>query len=63
VAARCSAFRLRIPPEVQRVTMFSAGIAARATAADASRALIAFLQSAAAAPGIAKSGLEPVTAR
>ncbi len=52
-----------LPPEVQRVTMFSAAIAAGATAPEAARALIAFLASAEAAPAIRKSGLEPVAAK
>ena len=52
-----------LPPEVQRVTLFSAGIATGANAAEAARALIAFLKSAAAAPAIRKSGLEPITSR
>jgi molybdate transport system substrate-binding protein len=50
-----------LPPEVQRVTVFSAGIAAGAAAPAAARALIAFLASPPAAAAIAKSGLEPVT--
>jgi molybdate transport system substrate-binding protein len=50
-----------LPPEVQRVTVFSAGIAAGAAEPVAARALIAFLASPAAAAAIAKSGLEPVT--
>lgn len=52
-----------LPPEVQRVTLFAAGIASGAKSPEAARALIAFLQSAAAAPAIRKSGLEPVTVR
>jgi molybdate transport system substrate-binding protein len=52
-----------LPPEVQRVTVFSAAIAAGAKAPGAARALIAFLSSAAAAPAIRKSGLEPLTRR
>jgi molybdate transport system substrate-binding protein len=50
-----------LPPAVQRVTVFSAGIAAGAAEPVAARALIAFLASPAAAAAIAKSGLEPVT--
>jgi molybdate transport system substrate-binding protein len=49
-----------LPEEVQRVTVFSAGIAANAKSPDAARALVAFLQSAAAAPVISKTGLEPL---
>jgi molybdate transport system substrate-binding protein len=48
-----------LPPEVQRVTVFSAGIATGARAPDAARALIQFLASPAAASAIRKSGLEP----
>jgi molybdate transport system substrate-binding protein len=49
-----------LPREVQKVTVFSAGIAAGAKHADAARALIQFLASPAAAPVIQKSGLEPI---
>ena len=49
-----------LPPEVQRVTVFSAGVAATAKAPDAARAFIRFLASPAAAPAITKSGMEPV---
>jgi molybdate transport system substrate-binding protein len=50
-----------LPPEVQKVTVFSAGVAASAGAPDAARALIRFLASPAVAPAIRKSGLDPVT--
>jgi len=50
-----------LPLEIQKVTMFSAGIAVGARNTDSARALIAFLASPAAASAIAKSGLEPVT--
>lgn len=50
-----------LPAEVQHVTIFSAGIVVGAQHPDAARALIQFLSSAAAAPAIKKSGLEPVT--
>lgn len=50
-----------LPAEVQRVTVFSAGIAADATEPDAARALIRFFTTAAAAPVIRKTGLEPIT--
>jgi molybdate transport system substrate-binding protein len=50
-----------LPPDVQRVTVFSAGIATRATQREAARALIDFLASPAAIAAIRKSGLEPVT--
>jgi molybdate transport system substrate-binding protein len=49
-----------LPPEVQKVTVFSAGIAAGAKHADAARALIKFLASPASAPVMKKTGLEPV---
>jgi molybdate transport system substrate-binding protein len=52
-----------LPPEVQKVTVFSAGIVTVAKEADAGRALIKFLASPAAAPAITNSGLEPVTSR
>jgi molybdate transport system substrate-binding protein len=52
-----------LPADVQRVTVFSAGIAASATSPDGAKALIAFLASPAAVPAIAKTGLEPLTAR
>jgi molybdate transport system substrate-binding protein len=50
-----------LPPEIQKVTIFSAGIATGAKEVDAAKALIKFLSSPAAAPAIAKSGMEPVT--
>jgi len=46
---------------VQRVTVFSAGIAADAAEPDAAKALIRFFTSAAAAPVITQTGLEPIT--
>ncbi len=49
-----------LPPEVQRVTVVSAGIAAGSKNADAARALIRFLASSDAASTVAKSGLEPI---
>jgi molybdate transport system substrate-binding protein len=52
-----------LPPEVQRVTVFSAGISTTAREPEAARALIRFFTSPAAAPSISKSGLEPMTAR
>jgi len=51
-----------LPPEVQKTTIFSAGVAAGSKNADAAKALIKFLVSPAAIPAITKSGLEPVTA-
>ena len=52
-----------LPPGAQRVTVFSAGVAAEAKSPDAARALIAFLASPAAAAAITKSGLEPAASR
>jgi molybdate transport system substrate-binding protein len=49
-----------LPPEVQKITIFSAGILTGAKEPEAGRALIRFLASAAAAPVIAKSGLDPM---
>jgi molybdate transport system substrate-binding protein len=50
-----------LPPEVQRVTIFSAGLATGAKEPEAGKALIAFLASPAAAAAVTKSGLEPMT--
>lgn len=52
-----------LPDEVQQATFFSAGIVTGAKEPEAARALIKFFTSAAAAPIIAKTGLEPVTAK
>ncbi len=49
-----------LPPEVQKITVFSASIAVGARQPDAARALIKFLASPAVVPAIKKSGLEPV---
>jgi molybdate transport system substrate-binding protein len=49
-----------LPPGVQRVTVFSAGVAVSSKNPDAARSLIRFLASPAAVPAIRKSGLEPV---
>jgi molybdate transport system substrate-binding protein len=48
-----------IPSEVQKVTVFSAGLAANAQEPEAGAALIKFLSAAAAAPFIRNSGMEP----
>lgn len=50
-----------LPAEVQRVSVFSAGVAAHSRHADVARALIRFLASPAAAPIVAGTGLEPIT--
>ena len=49
-----------LPPEVQRVSVFSAGVAVGAGDSDAAHALIGFLASPAAARAITKSGMEPM---
>jgi len=49
-----------LPPEVQRVTVFAAGVAANAKHPDAARAFIRFLASPEAAGVVVKSGLELV---
>jgi molybdate transport system substrate-binding protein len=49
-----------LPPEVQIVSVFSAGVAASTTDSDQARAVIGFLVSPEAAPAIRKSGLEPI---
>jgi molybdate transport system substrate-binding protein len=51
-----------LPPEVQKITIFSAGITASANQPEAGRALIAFLASAAAAPVLKRAGLDPFAA-
>jgi molybdate transport system substrate-binding protein len=50
-----------LPPAVQKVTVFSAGIAAGSTSQAAAQKLIDYLRSPAVRPVIIKSGLEPVT--
>jgi molybdate transport system substrate-binding protein len=50
-----------LPAEIQKITVFSAGIATGAKEPDAARALIKFLASTEAALAIAKSALEPIT--
>jgi len=49
-----------LPAEVQRVTVFSAGLASGAANPEAAQTLIAFLASPGIAPTIRKTGLEPV---
>jgi len=51
-----------IPAEVQKATLFSAGILVGAKEPDAGRALIQFLASPAAAPAIRKTGMESLAA-
>jgi molybdate transport system substrate-binding protein len=49
-----------IPAELQKITVFSAGIAAGAKEPEAAAALIKFLSAPSAAAAIVKSGMEPV---
>jgi molybdate transport system substrate-binding protein len=51
-----------LPPEVQRASLFAAGVGAAATDPEGARRFIAFLASPAARPAIEKSALEPVAA-
>jgi molybdate transport system substrate-binding protein len=48
-----------LPPDVQEITTFSAGLHAKAKEAKAARALVDFFKAPAAAPVIRKKGLEP----
>jgi molybdate transport system substrate-binding protein len=47
-----------LPPEVQRVTVFAAGVAANSKQPDTARAYIRYLASSAASAAVAKTGLE-----
>jgi molybdate transport system substrate-binding protein len=49
-----------LPPEVQKVSVFSAGVAATTMNSDAARAVVLFLASPEAARAIVNSGLEPI---
>jgi molybdate transport system substrate-binding protein len=49
-----------IPPEVQKATVYAAGLASAAHEPDAGKALIAFLASPAAADAVRRSGMDPV---
>jgi molybdate transport system substrate-binding protein len=49
-----------LPPDLQKITIFSAGIVVGAREPDAAKALIAFLASPAAATAIKESGMEPI---
>ena len=51
-----------LPPELQKVSVFSAGVAASTRDSDLARSVIKFLASPEAAAAITKSGLEPVAA-
>ncbi len=49
-----------LPPGLQKITIFSAGIVVGSKEPEAGKALIAFLASPAAAPAIRESGMEPM---
>jgi molybdate transport system substrate-binding protein len=49
-----------LPPELQKVSVFAAGVGAASPDPSAARAAIAFLASAEAAPAIVATGIEPV---
>jgi molybdate transport system substrate-binding protein len=51
-----------LPADLQKVTVFSAGIASVSKEPDAGKALIKFLASPAASAALVKSGLEPIPA-
>ena len=51
-----------LPDELQKITLFSAGIATVSKEPDAGKALIKFLASPAARPEIVKSGMDPIVA-
>jgi molybdate transport system substrate-binding protein len=52
-----------LPPEVQKVSVFSAGVSANTRDADLARSVIEFLASAEAMAAITRSGLEPIDGR
>ena len=52
-----------LPGDLQKITVFSAGIATGSKEPDAGRALIKFLASPAARDAIVKSGMEPIAAK
>jgi molybdate transport system substrate-binding protein len=49
-----------LPAEVQKISVFSAGVAVSTRDAEAAHAVIRFLASSEAAPSITRSGLEPI---
>jgi molybdate transport system substrate-binding protein len=51
-----------LPDELQKITVFSAGIATVAKEPDAGKALIKYLTSPAARPELVKSGMDPIAA-
>jgi molybdate transport system substrate-binding protein len=50
----------QLPAEVQKITIFSAGVSVTSKHPDAAKALINFLASPQAAPVLVKSGLDPI---
>jgi molybdate transport system substrate-binding protein len=52
----------QLPAEVQKITVFSAGVSTTSKEPDAAKSLIKFLASPQAAPVLIKAGLEPVPA-
>jgi molybdate transport system substrate-binding protein len=52
----------QLPPELQKITVFSAGITTVSREPEAGKALIKFLGSPAAGAAIVKSGMEPIPA-
>ena len=48
-----------LPPDIQEITTFSAGVHAKAKEPNAARALVDFFKAPAAAPAIRKKGMEP----
>jgi len=50
----------QLPPDLQKITVFSAGVATVSREPDAGRALIKFLASPAASAAIINSGMEPI---
>ena len=52
-----------LPPEVQKVSVFSAGVAASSSDSSLAHSVIKFLTSSEAANAITKSGLEPIANR
>ena len=50
----------QLPAEVQKITIFSAGVSTTSKEPDAAKSLITFLASAQAAPVLIKAGLEPI---
>jgi molybdate transport system substrate-binding protein len=52
-----------LPDDIQKVTIFSAGIATGSKEPEAARSLLRFLTSQSVAKTILRTGLEPITAR